>query len=576
MRLVATEKGGETPTDRIIRMKKDINQWYTEMDKYGLTKEEQKSLEQYYLPANGMPAQQEDLMRILMDKNICNFSLADANDARKICAKKQMNRIEELHEKVLKSATSQKLGKYVWDTAIKPQMGYSFSLIHSLAYSYIGLQTIYLATYFPSIYWNTACLRVDSGLDEDAASNYGKIAKAVGNIMSRGINLSLVDINKSQYMFEPDEESDRIIYGLKALNGVGGDVIQNIIENRPYNNLEDFIEKTSVTRTAIISLIKAGAFDSFGERKDIMKEYLWKICEPKKRLTMQNFNGLMEKDLIPEELNFQKRLFRFNKIWKKNCKIDDVLILAADNYYNFYEEFFDMDLLEPYGEKLGIKEPVWKKIYTKNMEPAKKYIKDHQEELLKKLNNSLFDEIWYKYADGSYSKWEMDSLGMYYHSHELNKVTKEYYDIVDYESLPESPLVEYTFSRNGINIPIFKTNRIIGTVIDKDDMHSSVAILTPRGTVVTVKMNRDYFAKYNRRLQDINENGDKKVVEQGWFKRGTLVMLNGIRRGDLFMTKTYAKDKKAGKHQLYKITEVREDGTIDFTNKRYGEELEDE
>lgn len=210
------------------------------------------------------------------------------------------------------------------------------------------------------------------------------------------------------------------------------------------------------------------------------------------------------------------------------------------------------------------------------MEPAKKYIKEHQEELLEALNNSLFNEVWNKYAEGSYSKWEMDSLGMYYHPHELENVKTDYYDIIDYESLSTSPAIDYTFKRNGINIPIFKTNRIMGTVIDKDDLHSSIAVLTPRGTVVTVKMNRDYFAKYNRRLQDINESGEKKVVEQGWFKRGTLVILNGVRRGDLFMTKTYSKDKKVGKHQLYRITEVNDNGTIKFTNYRYGDSEEDE
>ena len=302
--------------------------------------------------------QEEDMMLILMDKNICNFSLGEANDAKRICAKKLMDKIEPLHQKILDKSGSKHLAEYVWETAIKPQMSYSFSKIHALAYSYIGLQTVYLATYFPSVYWNTACLRIDSGLDEEASTNYGKIAKAVGNIMSRGISLSLVDINKSQYMFEPDEESDRIVYGLKALNGVGGDVIQEVIENRPYDSLDNFIEKTSATRTAIISLIKAGAFDQFGEREDIMKEYLWKICEPKKRLTMQNFNGLIEKNLVPVELDFQKRLFRFNKMWRKNYKVDDVLVLAADNYTKFYEEFFDVDLLEPYGENLCVKESV--------------------------------------------------------------------------------------------------------------------------------------------------------------------------------------------------------------------------
>ena len=87
MRLMATEKGGETPTERYIRMKNDISQWYKEMQQWHLTEEEQKTLEPHYLPAHAAPAQQEQMMLILMDENICHFSLAEANQARKIVGK---------------------------------------------------------------------------------------------------------------------------------------------------------------------------------------------------------------------------------------------------------------------------------------------------------------------------------------------------------------------------------------------------------------------------------------------------------------------------------------------------------
>lgn len=515
MRLMATEKGGETPTERIVRMKQDIQQWYYEMEDWGLTQEEQKVLEPYYLPNSATPAQQEELMIILMDDNICHFTLAESNTARKIVAKKQMDKIPELHQKILDQAKSKKLGAYVYETAIKPQLGYSFSKIHSLAYSFIGIQTLYLATYFPSVYWNTACLRVDSGLDEDAASNYAKIAKAVGNIRHRGINISLIDINKSQYGFEPDSENNKIIYGMKGLNGVGGEIIQQIIENRPYNGLKDFQEKVKCNKTVMISLIKSGAFDQFGERKEVMREYIQSVSEPKKRITLQNFNGLVERNMIPKELDFQRRLFKYNKALKKNCGIDGLFVMKSNNYYNFFEEFFDIDLLKPYGNKLAIKQDTWKKLYTKNMKPASDYFKAHQQEMLNKYNQCLFQEQWDKYASGNYSSWEMDSLAMYYHEHELTNVNLKYHDIKNFGDLPSNPAVEKTFKRNGIEIPIFKLDRIMGTVIAKDDAHSSFSLLTVNDGVVTVKVSRDYFARINRRISEVQEDGTKKVKEQG-------------------------------------------------------------
>lgn len=87
MRLMTAEKGAETPMEKYIRFKNNISLWYQEMDNAGLTKEEQKVLEPYFLPSYGVPPSQEALMKMLMDPNICNFSLGEANTARKIVGK---------------------------------------------------------------------------------------------------------------------------------------------------------------------------------------------------------------------------------------------------------------------------------------------------------------------------------------------------------------------------------------------------------------------------------------------------------------------------------------------------------
>lgn len=567
MRLMAQEKGGETPTERYKRMKENIQLWYDEMGRYHLTKKEQEVLEKYCLDSYGTPAQQEDMMKILMDKDICGFSLKEANDARKICAKKQMDRIPELHKKILEKATSKNLGEYVWKVIVNIQLGYSFSEIHALAYSFIGLQTVYLATYFNPVYWNTACLRIDSGLEESDSSNYGKIAKAVGNIIDRGIKMSLIDINKSQYMFEPDIENETIIYGMKGLAGVNGETIQNIIENRPYDGLEDFMEKTKCNKTVMISLIKSGAFDQFGDRVQIMKQYIELISEPKKRITMQNFNGLNERGLIPDELDLQRRTFVFNKALK--YVLTDGMYIIKDNFYDFYEQYFDTDLLEPYGNTLAIPKEIWKKkCYEPIMAPAKEYITIHKHELLEKLNNCLFQEVWDKYAEGSVSKWEMDSLGFYYHPHELTQVALYKENVREFRYLPEEPPIKREFEKDGRAIPIYETCRIAGTVIAKDDNKKLVSILTLGSGVVNVKFGRDYYAKYNRRISEIMPDGTKKVREAGWFQKGTLIVVNGIRRGDMFVAKRY---KNTPSHQLYKITNIDKDGNISITNDRWGD-----
>lgn len=85
MRLMG-EKGKERPMDRYCRLKNDMQLWYREVRSRGLSEEEIKILEPYYLPNFGTPCSQEDLMEVCMDKNIAHFTLAEANMARKIVA----------------------------------------------------------------------------------------------------------------------------------------------------------------------------------------------------------------------------------------------------------------------------------------------------------------------------------------------------------------------------------------------------------------------------------------------------------------------------------------------------------
>ena len=593
MRLMTAEKGQESPMDKYIRYKNNINLWYQEMDNYGLTKQEQEYLKPYFESSYGVPPSQEQLMRMLMDEHLCHFSLKDANAARKVVGKKQMNKIPALRQQVLDQAASPCLGNYIWTCGVGPQMGYSFSIIHALAYSFIGFQTMYIATRWNPIYWNTACLIVNSGSleeesdfeeDEDTGevakkkektTDYGKIAKALGDIISKGIKVSLVDINKSSYSFEPDADNNVILFGMKALSNVGGPIIDQIIANRPYIGIADFMARCPLNKSAMFSLIKAGAFDKLEEkwakelgvepRQLVMTYYISKVCEAKKRITLQNFNGLIQHDLIPEELDLQKRVFNFTKYLKANKKVGKYFVF--DNICEeFYSKYFDMDLLEIINGLTCIEQTKWEKIYKSTMDKARDWIKENQNEILEKFNTILFKEMWDKYAGKNISAYEMEALCFYYHEHELKDVKMNKYGIVDFNDLSPEPAIDYFFKRNGRDLPIYKISKIIGTVIGKNDTRSSITLLTTTG-VVNVKFTKEYFAMYNRQLSEKQPDGTKKVVEKGWFTRGVKLLVAGYRRDDTFVAKTY---KNNGFHQIYKIVNVTDNGELELVHDRQG------
>ena len=64
-------------------------------------------------------------MMVCLDPKIANFTLKEANAARKTVAKKHMEEIPILKEKFVSQCSNRNLGEYVWETTMGPQMGYA-------------------------------------------------------------------------------------------------------------------------------------------------------------------------------------------------------------------------------------------------------------------------------------------------------------------------------------------------------------------------------------------------------------------------------------------------------------------
>jgi len=130
MRLTPPE-GGEMPIVQYRHRKENIRIWYAEMQQAGLNSEEIALMEKHMADSRGMCITQEQLMIMLQDEKISNFSFLDSDKARKVVAKKKMEEIEALKEKFFnacqKAQTSIELANYVWNNAFAIQLGYSFN-----------------------------------------------------------------------------------------------------------------------------------------------------------------------------------------------------------------------------------------------------------------------------------------------------------------------------------------------------------------------------------------------------------------------------------------------------------------
>ncbi|RXZ77928.1 DNA polymerase III subunit alpha [Paenibacillaceae bacterium] len=586
MRLMAD--GGETqPVDLYVKYKNDISKWYDELDKWNLNSEEIKLMEHHLKKIYGVADTQEVLMLIVLDSQINNFSIEEANKLRKAIAKRSKKVLEEVKqlffEKGRENNASENLLKYIWNVQIKRQIGYSFSTLHTLVYSIIALQELNIYHNYDPLFWNTACLTVNSASGEDIsgeeseedkknkATDYGKVASAIGNMQQHGVKIGLPNINKAHFGFKPDFETREIVYGLKGLVGIGDDAVQLIIKHRPYASFDDFIERMYNTglikKSQMVQLIKAGCFDSFGERVQLMKEFIFLIHERKDKLTLQNFNLIIEKKLLPPEHELYSRLFKFRKyvmtkVFKEEVK--NKFYILDDRARLFFNEHFTNASIVDYVDGYPVvSEKIFKKEYDKLMNGVREWLSS--EEVLISTNQKIFDDEWDKHASGTISKWEMDSLSFYYNIHELSHIDRAKYGIVNFENQPEKPVIAGRIKFRDVDKPKFKIDAIVGTVLDKDKNKHTVSLLTPDG-VVNIKYYDGQFAHYNKQISSVATDGKKTTVEKSWFTRGNKLFICGYRRGSQFKPHRY-KDTKFP-HTTLLIEEISELGVLKVREDR--------
>ena len=412
-------------------------------------------------------------------------------------------------------------------------------------------------------------------------------------MQDRGINVALPLINESRFDFYPDEKNNRIIYALKAMNGIGDDVARAIVENRPYNSIEDFCEKMIdtklVTTAQMIKLIKGGCFTELHnkDRKLTMDWFLRTYAfSPCKGLTMQQFAKMQEMNIIPESLELAVKMVNFKKYVLDDSNLHTKYIEEGkkmvkrgyhDGYYTLdknSQTFFTNHFTE--NSVVGLNKEFYlvsEKLFTKEVDSYIQPLKDWfaQVDTLELYNETMYKELWDKYASGTVPHWSMEALTYYDDEHELAGVNNELYGITNFFELPEEPEAYDYYTRfiggEVKHMPKFKISRIAGVVLDNNSAHHSISLLTPNG-VVTAKFSKGQFAFYNKQISaQLDENSDKKtVLEKSWFGRGRLLCLQGIRRGDQFVPMVY-KDT-IYKHTVNLIKEIHEDGTLLLQSER--------
>lgn len=140
--------------------------------------------------------------------------------------------------------------------------GYAFNKSHSCVYAIVGYWTAYLKNYYPSE-WMAACIESDRN-KVDQINVYIQECKRLGiKVMPPNVNESnmSVAISKDGSIYLP----------ITSLKGVGDSALK-IVENKPYTDLNDFVNRSGCNKTLFIGLSIGGALNDLVEG-DVDEDY---------------------------------------------------------------------------------------------------------------------------------------------------------------------------------------------------------------------------------------------------------------------------------------------------------------
>jgi DNA polymerase III alpha subunit len=133
---------------------------------------------------------------------------------------------------------------------------------HAYAYSYISARLLYLKAHYPLEFYASILMCEN---DTDKFKEYKLDAE------KHGVEICPVNINKSEKNF--CIKDNKIYFGFSNIKGIGEDVANRIVENQPYDNISDFLEKFGVDAAPLKPLIALGVFEDKHNRITLRKYY---------------------------------------------------------------------------------------------------------------------------------------------------------------------------------------------------------------------------------------------------------------------------------------------------------------
>jgi len=276
----------------------------------------------------------QEQIALLAHKLGRNLTLDEGNKLRKLLTKKGTGKgakeKEKIYEKFIAGCLEKKIdretARQIWQN-FEYFSGYGFNKSHAVSYSALSYQCAWLLNYHPEC-WVAAFLDKEPESRKELAISLAK---------KYGFKIEKLNINTSGTQWEISEDGKTLIQPLSSIKGLGEKAIEQIIEHRPFNDIDELlfseeIVYSKLNKKALIALTLSGALDELVDERFTGLQHFWAAIandrpknkkKLKENIEMYNSMGdFSEKERI-EHISSLTGIFPFELVM--SSEIEDAL-----------------------------------------------------------------------------------------------------------------------------------------------------------------------------------------------------------------------------------------------------------
>ena len=238
----------------------------------------------------------QEQIALLAHKLGKDISLDEGNALRKLLTKKGTGKGAKEKNKIRDKFIAGCKEKSIDETTAKSLWanfeyfsGYGFNKSHAVSYSVLSYQCAWLLNYYPAE-WMSAFLDKEPEAKKEQAINIAK---------TFDFDVQTVDVNLSGLQWDIAPDNKTLIQPLNSIKGLGDKAIEQIMEHRPFNTIEELlfneeIVYSKLNKKALDVLCRSKAADVLVDDRFSGAKHFWSAVAVDRPKNRKKFNENIE------------------------------------------------------------------------------------------------------------------------------------------------------------------------------------------------------------------------------------------------------------------------------------------